>query len=442
MNKFILPVLLICSMLIHIGCNFFQQKSSLPFPNKKIAFTYHKLTDNDITYLSDFDIIVTGAIIDRETVKRLKIHGAKLFYYDWLPAFYYCEHHDNWEEMVYQNRYYWTLDPKDSDPNPLGERYNCTDLFYDMADDGLVDARVDHIVYTVQINGYDGVFFDWGSGWNAFKENGYDFLIKEFQKRHPDIKYNEYVKKFLGKIKKKGLLIMLNGGFRSDQAELDTYADFDIVESMFTTTECHNPQYEIFIPSEGPVNACDTWFNTAENSLRLATQLPDRAKAVNPDITFLFLNYSFPYYRETGQKTVLRNKEYRVYEKTTDRQALFYSLACSYMGNSPGFTNGPDVSLEYVKDDVYFHSLGNPAGKVLKAGSGVYVKYFSKGIVVLSNGDAAVEIPVPKQEGIYDLYEKKFGEIKNGKLMVNLVSQVYPSGSKYPIGRIYLYDKH
>lgn len=440
MNKSPLCVMIICLILLNIGCKVVKSGSG---QNVKIAFSYHTLTKEDINYLSHFDIIVTGKFVDAETAKRLKSYKAKLLYYDWLPAVYYCEHHDNWEEMVYQKRFHWTLDPNDSDPSPLGERYGCMDLFYDMANDELIDTRVDHIAYMVRLHKYDGVFFDWGSGWSALKESNYDFLIKEFQKRHPNIEYNEYVKKFLKKVKEKGLLIILNGGFRSDQSELDAYADFDIVESMFTTTECHNEYYEIFSASEGLRKTCDTWFNTAENSINLANQLPAKARAANPNITFLFLNYAFPFYKETAVKTVINNKEYKVYEKSPDRQALFYSLACSYIGNSSGFTNGSGVGLEYVKDDVYFYSLGNAVSDLHKVNNNVYVRYFSQGIVVVSNDDTMIELSVPKgKTRVLDLYEKKHWEVKTNKLMVNLTSQVYPSGLKHPMGRIYIYDEH
>lgn len=438
MNKMPIFVMLICLVLLNTGCIFFKSDSR---ENVKIAFNYHTLTKEDIDFLSQFDIIVTGKFVDAETANRLKSHNAKLLYYDWLPALYYCEHHDDWEEMIYQKRFHWTLDPNDNDPNPLGERYGCMDLFYDMANDELIDTRVDHIVHMVQTNKYDGVFFDWGSGWSALKESNYDFLIKEFQKRHPNIEYNEHMGRFIGKLKEKGLLVMLNGGFRSDQSVLDTHADIDVVESMFTTTDCHGKEYEIFVESEGVRKACDTWFNNVQRSVELSEQLPAKAQAANPNIKFLFLNYAFPYYRETGRTAKINDKAYKSYEKTIDRQALFYSLACSYIGNSSGFTNSPDVRLEYVKDDVYFRPPGNAVSDLYKTNNNVYVRYFSRGIVVVSDADAKVELSLPQGKNrVFDLYDKKYKEIKNNKLMVNLVSQVYPSGSKYPIGRIYLYE--
>ena len=110
---------------------------------------------------------------------------------------------------------------------------------------------------------------------------------------------------------------------------------------------------------------------------------------------------------------------------------------------SSGFTAGSDVSLDYVKDDAYLHPLGSPVSGLDKTDNGAYVKYFSRGIVVVSGADATVRVTLPPGKSrVYDLYEKKFLESNNNKLTVKLTSQVYPSGLKHSIGRIYLYDWH
>jgi hypothetical protein len=408
--------------------------------NIKVAFQYFKPSKVELAFLSRFDIVVTGKFLDSETVALLKSKKVKLLYYDWLPAFYYCGGHTDWEEMAYQNRLFWTLDPAESDPNPMGDAYGCTDFFYDMAADDMIDARVEHIVSEIQTHQYDGVFFDWGSGWYAFQENNYQFLIKEFPKRHPGIDYNERASEFLKKLRERNVLIMLNGGFRSEGSKMDTYADFDIVESMFTTTDCKK-SFEIYTAQEGVRKACETTFNAAPVSLNLAASLPAKAQSVNPKIRFIFLNYAFPFYKDAGKKTLTKNKEYTVYEKTPDRQAIYYALACSYMGDSTGFVNGPEVSLDSVMDDVYFLPIGKAVGKVMKIMDNVYVRYFSKGLVIVSEGDTAFELAVPVgKSGVFDLYEKKRVEIKNNKLAAHPASRVYPSGSKRPIGRIYLYE--
>ena len=427
----------ICLITFITNCRFFQ---SQPYQNTKIAFQYHNPTQKDIEFLSHFDIVVTGKFWDSKMVKFLRSKKVKLFYYEWLPAIYYCSRHNNWEEMIYQNRLRWTLDPGDSDPDPLGDQYGCLDLFYDMADEELLEARVDHIAHLIQLNNYDGVFFDWGGGWNELKERSYAFLMDEFLKRHPGIQYNDKTNEFLRKIKQKGILIMVNGGFRSDRSQLDQYADFDVVESMFTTTECIDT-HEIYIAEEGIRKVCDTRFNTVQNSLDLAVSLPRKAAATNNKIQFFFLDYAFPYYRDTDSKIRSADKEYRIFGKTTDRQAVFYALACSYMGDASGFVAGPKVSLDSVIDDIYFYPVGKAVSNLEKINDDVYIRYFSNGIVILSDRDATVEVALPAgKDKVFDLYEKRYNEISNNRMMVNLASQIYPSGAKHPIGRIYQYE--
>lgn len=406
-----------------------------------IAFQYHNPTQQELNFLSNFNIVVTGNFWDPDIVKFLKSKKVKLIYYEWLPAFYYCNNHTSWEEMLYQNRNFWILDPEESSPDPFGKKFDCKDFFYDMANNDLITARVDHIVSEIKANQYDGVFFDWASGWQSLEENKLTFIMEEFNRRHPGIDYNERVISFIKKLKEKGILIFLNSGFKSSGAKLDAYADFDIIESMFTTTECNNNYFEIYMFPEGIQSACDTWYANVENCISLATSLPNKAKSVNPDIQFLFLNYAFPFYMPSGEKTILEGKSYRIYEKAVDRQAIFYALSCSHMGNSIGFVNGFDVSLDYVIDDIYNYRLGKSMSSVVKLIDGVYIKYFSKGFVVVSDSDAEVKIAVPDNVyRVFDLYEKKFLNIDGNKIRIQLTSQLYPSGKKHPIGRIYLYE--
>ncbi len=436
MKKYFFIYLLILTALVFLyNCSIRKNSRDI-----SIAFQYHKPTQEELNFLSNFDIVVTGNFWEPETVKLLKSKKIKLVYYDWLPAFYYCNNHDSWQEMLYQNRNFWILDPQESDPDPYGKKFSCRDFFYDMANNELIVARVDHIISEIKANQYDGVFFDWGSGWQSLKENKLNFVMDEFNKRHPGIDYNNETIKFLKKLKEKGILVILNGGFRSDGAKLDTYADIDIVESMFTTTECNN-NYEIYTFPEGIQYVCDTWYNNIENCISLATSLPEKAKSANSDIKFLFLNYAFPFYMPSGERTILEGRSYRIYEKTVDRQAIFYALSCSYMGNSTGFVNGFDVSLDYVMDDIYKFRLGKPVSSIVKLTDGVYIRYFSKGFVVLSDSDVELKIAVPDNiYRVFDLYEKKSLNVENNKLMIQLSSQLYPSGLRHPIGRLYLYE--
>src|SRR5512135_2273847 len=122
MNRALLAAILICaaSVAACTSCSRQHEQDSVT-----VAFQYFKPSQDEIDFLSRFNIVVTDKFLETETVKLLKSRKVKLIHYEWLPAFYYCADHTSWEEMVYQNRNYWTLDPSENDPNPLGDRYGC-----------------------------------------------------------------------------------------------------------------------------------------------------------------------------------------------------------------------------------------------------------------------------------------------------------------------------
>jgi hypothetical protein len=401
-----------------------------------IAFDYFPLSEEDMDYLSRFDVVVIHDIKDEKTVRRLKKRGGKLLFYEWLPALYHGAGAGPWESLVHENRERWTLDPGDNDPDPMGERYRCRDYFYDMADKELISRRLDHLTGLAKGHGYDGIFLDWGGGWYSLKENGYRFLTDEFQNRHPGVRYDEGVASLLKGLKKNGLLVVLNGGFRSENAELDRYADMDVVESMFTGDRC-DATYEISVYNEGRRKVCDTWYNSLERSVELALQLPRKAVAVNPEIRFSFLNYALPFYREKAEKGV---QPVKVYERVNNRQAIFYSMAMSYLGNAAGFTGGRDVSLAHVKDDIYLKGIGRSAGDPLRIGERVYMRYYTSGFVIVTDRETSVEIRVPSGvRAVVDLYDSTRIAVSEGKASLSLRSEPNPSGTKPPIGRIYSY---
>jgi hypothetical protein len=409
--------------------------------NPTIAFTYHNIKEEDMVFLSNFDIIVTGKFLDDDQINTLKRKNIKLIYYDWLPAIYYCSKPNEWETLVYQNRYLWTLDPDDSSPDPMGDKYGCKDYFYDMANKELIDTRVEYIVNNLKKHNYDGVFFDWGSGLNALIENKYDFLINEYKKRHPDNDYDDMVINFLKKLKENNIIIILNRGFKSDRAKLNLYADIDTVESTFTGIECDNKTYNIFVESEGFIKAQDTCFSKIRDSIRLSFNLSKKSKETNPKIKFLFLNYAQPYYYNTGNKMKINNDEIFTYKKIVDRQAILYSLACSLISNGIGFTNGPDVSLDYVKDDIYFKKLGNPISDLIQIDENTYLRKFSNGLILIGNDNTIVNIKLPTNiKGIYDSLKNESIKPNNGNVSILLKSQIYPSGEKYPVGNIFIYE--
>jgi hypothetical protein len=442
-----------------------------PGLGSRIAFDYHPLSDADLDYLSRFDVVVTHDLADPKTVGRLKSAGAKLFFYEWLPGFYYTRAPGPWERRVHRLRRQWTLDPEDNDPDPMGKKFGCKDYFYDMANEELLAQRVEELAAKAKNGGYDGIFFDWGSGWYALKENGYRFATEAFERRHPGIRYDDRVGAFLGMLRAKGLYIALNGAFRSDGAQLDRYADLDIVESMFTSDQCRPPEAAVAAPAKagqagqageaaagesrateaaadeaaaGIAGAgaadragCQTSFTALPRALELATRLPLKARAVNPGLRFLFLNYALPRHRASGE---IRAEE-KVSAKEIDRQALYYGLALSYLGGASGFTCGPDVSLAFTRDAIFLKDLGAPLGPLRSLNNGSYLRLFAKGFVAAGERRTRLEVEVPAGvRYVWDPYLSRKLGVSRGRVQLELTPENHPPETANPMGRIYLYE--
>ena len=405
-----------------------------------IAFDYHPLTRDDISFLSRFSWIVLNRPVDADTVKALKAEGAKLILYEWLPALYYCENsRDVWAATVFANRQRWALDPADSDPDPMGSRYGCMDLFYDMAESELIQRRVEHVAEVLASRRYDGLFLDWGGGWNDLVDRKYSFVTKEFERRHPGASYDHHVNEFIRLLRERGLTIIVNGGFRSEGAKLNTHADMDIVESMFTSDSCSD-KHAVFVKDSGLQTVCETRLTEVEQAVEIASRLPEKARAVNHRIRFLFLNYGLPVYRETAERIETPAGEYPVTIEGPDRQALFYGLACSYLGNASGFTSGPDVSLDWVKDNIYVYRLGEPAGGIERLDEGLYVRRFSRGMVLVSSRNRRIRLTVPQEvAALYDTYSGRTFDNVEGSVYAELGEGDLPPEKERPIGRIYVY---
>lgn len=401
---------------------------------KRVAFDYHPLSPGDAEYLSRFQVVVTHDLADGRTVKSLKARGARLFFYEWLPALYYTSRPGPWERLVHRNRAAWTLDPRDRDPDPMGDKFGCRDYFYDMADAALREARVKHLVRKMRAGGYDGIFFDWGSGRYSLAENGNRFATDAFDQRHPGVDYDRQANLFLARLKEEGVRVIMNGAFRSQGGEMGRHADLDVVESMFTSESGPSP-LPADAAKEGGEALRETGYADFERALELALSLPEKARASNPGLRLLFLNYARPFYPKSEEGPAFPLK------KTVDRQALFYGQALSHLGGASGFTAGADVSLAYVKDELFFSDLGEPAGELSRLGRDGALRRYANGFAVAAGGEGSWEIEVPSAvRGVRDLYRGVRLPVAKQRVRVTLKSEEYASGKSRPMGRIYIYE--
>lgn len=416
----------------------------------KIAFNYaDEMTAEEIAYLAGFDVVVTGAFVKDAVAAQLRAKGAKLIYYDWLAATYYCPSGNSaWDEAVYSNRLTWTLDPNPSDPNPMGGQYGCLDLFYDMANQDMISKRAAHLVNLVKSRNYDGVFFDWGSGFHALEEREYFFATDEFARRHPGVDYDDGVNDFLAAVKSGGLIVIMNTAYRSYGSKLVLHADIDVAEALITSDENDDgiPEYTIYVQGEGLKNEYDSWFNRTQRAVHLATTLPAASRAVNPDVRFLFLNYVTPFYAKTGETVTVNGQTHPVYVPTVDRQAVYFGMASSLIGGATAFAGSTDVGIAHTMDDVYLYDMGSPAGdmQTLSADAAsnnyVYARQYQHGIAVVSSVRQTVQVAAPPGvKAVYDLYGRTAKQVVNGRLDIEFTAEDYPSGTAHPMGRIFYY---
>ena len=78
---------------------------------------------------------------------------------------------------------------------------------------------------------------------------------------------------------------------------------------------------------------------------------------------------------------------------------------------------------------------------VIKPQEGVYMRFFTRGIALISDKDISLDLELPDGKiQIYDLFAQRYIKSMGGKFQVTLKSQIYASGLKHPIGRIYRYE--
>lgn len=407
-----------------------------------VAFDYSDPDKNDLKFLSNFNVVVTGKIWKKSVVERLKEKGVKLVFYDWLPADYFCKGSvSGWHRVVLKHLKEWVIDSSPRDPDPMGKRYGCKDYFFSFTD-SFIKAKVSHILDVLKKTGYSGVFFDWASGFRAFKsDRSFAFLVREYKRKFNKEDYDLQVLKFLKTLKSKGVLIVLNRGFRSKNAMFDKYADFDVAESVFTTDESDICK-DIFIENYGLGRVCETKIENPKMAIRYGEHFVKEARKSNPKICFVFLNYALPFYVKTNKSVFFKGKRFNIYRPTVDRQALLFGEAFAYLVGGISAVCDRSVGLEFVKDKLYSIKLGKPIGKYrivyCKKGE-AYIRFFKKGFSIVGKPDCSLTVKALQHFRVYDVLNNKIIKSKRGVFVVKLHSQIYFGSTVQPVGDIFLY---
>jgi hypothetical protein len=336
-------------------------KSTSP---RNVAFHYAaKSSQEDLEFLSKFDIVVTGAILPNDQVRPLRSRNARLVVYQWSSAQYPDAGNPSdraWESELKRNARSWLISP---DPVPGGAAApGRSALWYDFADSNLIAALSAHIRSLLEQNAYQGVFLD-TLGFYSLPEK----LQREFRRRHPSLDYDRCQGAFLSHLRRAiepHGIIFTNQGYRRPEHFLQ-YSDLDLIENSCT-----------YIKPDGSTGFRRWYSPKAEwDSIEVPmTKLVVSAARLYPRTQFVHINYA------TGAKSI------------SDR-VVSYSFACAKLWNHLSFVTSPDVQ-KAIHSDIYFGDLGQPLTPSYEEdrAAGVAWRRFQNGVVAVNTSDEPYRI--------------------------------------------------
>jgi hypothetical protein len=326
-----------------------------------VAFHYAAhFTPRELAWYTRFEILVTGGILPPEITRTLKAGGTKVLAYEWSSAYYpgdWVSAAEQWQKRVKPE---WRITP-----GPVGGGAAApgkTAQWYDFGDPALIAARARYLASLLNVDGYDGFFFD-TLGWEHLP-----FSVKEaFTLRHPKLDYNLCQGQFLAALRRElgpGKSIFTNQAFRH-AAEMLPHADLDLSESYFTA---ENGEDTLFRP----------WHNAAKpwESIRTPMeQLVMTAQRKFPRVRFVHVNYAAP-----GEK-----------------HALLYGYAGAKLFNQEAYLMMPKDS-EAEESGVYGMDLGRPLSTSYEQDetAGAAWRRFERGVAAIHSGKGEFTIPGTK----------------------------------------------
>jgi hypothetical protein len=442
-----------------IGCG---GSSSSPGPHitkSKGEFATASIYENHrLKWASNFKIVEIGELeITQDQIDFLRKKGVeKIFVYQWMPAGYHYISGDDdpFMDWVYQNRYTLTLNPEGPFPhcNEMGYTW-CQDYYYDFGNQELVERRVSFIKEKTLDRGIDGVFFDWASG-VFIEEEVYRPIKDRFYQLHPDGDYFKYVSDFYDALRKEGVMVFTNQGFRKASYHLPV-VDYDMTESYITTDEVLNEKAWIILKDEAGKTVKKLMDIPITNYYPVSVDVPsleDTAYYMNYLETlknqysgknfkrFVYMNYVSPELEKVGEM-----EGYPVFKAKIPKNAIFFSYAMGKLCGEFVYTEVPlDHSLE--KEDLYFYRLGNPLGDTFeKIGNQKYIRFFSNGFVIAglweNPQNLTVSSPYLKNGFVYDIYNRKWLKIDKNSIEIKIEPYFDHIQQKIvPIGRVFVYS--
>lgn len=308
-----------------------------------IAFHYAvPLSARELAWYGRFDVLVTHDPLPRNQVDALHRRGTKLVLYEWAVA-YYASLATPWHRIApVLNRV------------PLRGHLGAAGadaFYYDPAAREHQRGRADSLARRLAAIGYDGVFFD-----TTTAESVHPDALAEYDRRHPDLPYDEAFAAFLANLRNKVNVIVTNQGYRAAK-DILPYADWDVSESLIT-----RPRNGRYVPR--PWNdPSDRWNSIAY----LMKHVIAPVQREYPHVRFAHINYV----------------------DVPDRAHLVPIVAAARLFDAEPVVARPDLST-LVADAFLIPDLG-AGGKRVDRAHGSY-RFFERGFVAYNGGARPMRI--------------------------------------------------
>ncbi len=414
-------------------------------------------SDEDLAWMARFDVVHVGGLEDplsASQMAELRAAGVQtILAYEWMPASYHYIDGSGDDPMMawaYAHRLTATLNPNGPFPHCTESGYDwCEDYYYDLGNPEVVSHRVKYLLDEVDRLGYDGLFFDWGSG-RFIYEPEYRTISQTYRSRHPDRPYVQAVADFYAALKSAApdLIAQTNQGFREAERLLPL-VEYDMTESYITTDGYFS--HTLYVQGQGVVTVPQTVYYPLSDDpfdghltdtidyLDYLTALQD-AHASPRFRGIVYMSYAAPDYVATGQTI----SGYEVYTATVPRNAIYFAYAVPKLAGQIAYTEVP-AEHHLERDGVYFLDLGSPLGETYERAADGYVRFYTLGLVLVGEWQSETEVIlrspyIPSNVPVYDAFEEVWLTTGSGALTVTVRPRPDPlTGRMAPSGRVYLY---
>ncbi|HUR83414.1 MAG TPA: hypothetical protein VM733_21830, partial [Thermoanaerobaculia bacterium] len=175
-------------------------------PRRGIALHYAPLSDAEVRWYSQFEVLVVHDPLPRAQLDALHRAGTKVVLYEWAVA-YYESLKTTWQMRLPPSALL--------NAGPLRGHLGASDAdahYYDPATREHAHDRAIVLARRLRTLGYDGVFLD-----ATTSESVHPAALAMFKKRHSEVSYDEAFAGFLKALRRelRGGIIVTNQGYRA-----------------------------------------------------------------------------------------------------------------------------------------------------------------------------------------------------------------------------------